>query len=108
MNKKDYKDFIELGDKYEKVQKDYLMLEGRYLDLQNEYNNLQILLHANFNENFKNIQKSYISKDKIRDRIEQLESYYDSSKETTPTSTNQFIIDVVAILEELLEEGGAK
>ena len=54
-------------------------------------------LHIDLHENC-------ISKDKIRDRIEQLESYYDSSKETTPTSTNQFIIDVVAILEELLEE----
>ena len=51
--------------------------------------------------------KDSISKDKIQDKIEQLERYYDSSKETTPTSTNQFIIDVVAILEELLE-GGAK
>lgn len=48
--------------------------------------------------------EKYIRKDKIKDRIEQLESYYDTSKETTPTSTNQFIIDVVAILEELLEE----
>ena len=51
-----------------------------------------------------------ISKDKIRDKIKELEKYFDGSKENIPTSANQFIIDSVAInvsislLKELLEE----
>ena len=48
-----------------------------------------------------NINDNYISKDKVRAKINWLESQFDEGIES---EQNQFIIDCVAILEELLED----
>lgn len=93
----------ELTYKLDMTEHQYFELIDKYNKQKEEIEALEII-HKSYKEEMKSIEDRYISKDKIKDRIEQLESYYDTSKETTPTSTNQFIIDVVAILEELLEE----
>ena len=80
MNKKDYKDFCELGEKYEKVQKDYLQLECK-------------------------IKDEYISKKKIREKINEL-----TLKNRIPIKDQFVMYDMIKrdfqieILNELLGE----
>lgn len=50
-------------------------------------------------------EKNVVSKDKITDKIKELEDLFDKNeKEITIQYQNQFIVDVVGILEDLLKE----
>lgn len=58
------------------------------------------------NINYKNIvENNYISKEKISEKIQKLEKYYNIMKKTYPRSLNiNYVKEQIKILEELLEE----
>lgn len=84
-------------ESYETLKSQYVKLYDEYMKLKkrsNEQYGISYFIH-------KQIMKDYISKDKIREKITFLESQFDEGIEDY---NNQFIIDCVGILEELLEE----
>ena len=94
-------DYDEIYKRYDKQKEEIEELKQGIEELKEinasllwQRNNIDIPKLEDFNEN-------YISKDKIRDKITFLESQFDEGIEDY---NNQFIIDCVGILEELLEE----
>lgn len=84
-----------LLDLYYKQQKEITRLQNI------KRKDIQDLINA---EN-ENIYKNYIHKDKIRKKLEKIEELYNekAKEEKFEYTNNQFIVDFIALVEELLE-----
>lgn len=90
MQFEDFEAIQGLLDLYNKEKEKNEVLESKLIGV-------QILVAGN--------KDRYICKDKIEKKIEELESKYkDEVKTAKDYDTNQFVVDCVAVLEELLEE----